>query len=175
MDISDITATNLQDEIIAPIIIEEYREQVTKRMKDGGYMNILSSCPRSVFQVFESYLRTETDLVDDDIKFVLDKYNSSFMTYELDPCFYTYKNISKALFNILQLEYPSSSGNIVIENDDITMKNKLNVRPGNIAIRFDEKSFFSTILGFTSGWDYKHYIENTSQKIVNLGRIKKCT
>ena len=36
LDISDITATDLQDDIIGPIIIEEYREQVTKRMEDGG-------------------------------------------------------------------------------------------------------------------------------------------
>ena len=42
LDISDITTTYLQDDIIAPIIIKEYKEQVTKRMKDVGYMNILS-------------------------------------------------------------------------------------------------------------------------------------
>ena len=42
------------------------------------------------------------------------------------------------------------------------MKTKLVVRPGIIAIRFDEQSFFNTILGFTSGWDHKHYIEYTS-------------
>ena len=30
LDFSDVTATDLQDEIIAPIIIKEYREQVTK-------------------------------------------------------------------------------------------------------------------------------------------------
>ena len=41
-DISDITASDLQDELVAPVILEEYREQVTKRMEDGGYMKILS-------------------------------------------------------------------------------------------------------------------------------------
>ena len=35
LDISDITATDLQGEIIAPNIIKKYREQVTKRMKHG--------------------------------------------------------------------------------------------------------------------------------------------
>ena len=40
LDISDITATDLQDDKIGPIIIEEYREQVTKRMEDDGYLNI---------------------------------------------------------------------------------------------------------------------------------------
>ena len=37
----------------------------------------------------------------------------------------------------------------------------------------NEKSFFNTILGFTSGWDYKHYSEYTSQKIVNLSITNK--
>ena len=53
------------------------------------------------------------------------------------------------------------------------MKTKLVVRFGIIAIRFDEKSFFSTILGFTSGWDYKHYNKYISQKFVNLGNTNK--
>ena len=39
----DITAADLQDDIIAPIIIKEYKEQVTKRMKDEQYMNISNS------------------------------------------------------------------------------------------------------------------------------------
>ena len=34
LGITNITATDLQDDIIAPINIKEYREQVTKRMKD---------------------------------------------------------------------------------------------------------------------------------------------
>ena len=82
LDISDITATDLQDDIIGPIIIEEYKEEVTKRMEDEQYMNILSIYTSSVFQDFESFLRTQIDLVEDDIKLVLDEYNSSFITYE---------------------------------------------------------------------------------------------
>ena len=76
LDISDITTTDIQDDLIGPIIIDEYREQVTKRMEDGAYMNILSLYRRSVFQDFENTLRTEIDLVEDDIRLVLDKYNS---------------------------------------------------------------------------------------------------
>ena len=34
-------------------------------------------------------------------------------------------------------------------------------------------SFFSTILGFTPGWDYKHYNQYLSQKIVNLSSTSK--
>ena len=168
LDIGDITAEDLQDDIIGPIIIEEYEEQVTKRMNDEQYMNILALYTSSVFQDFESFLRTQIDLVQDDIKLVLDEYNSSFITYELEPGIYTFKDISEALFNFLQIEYPGPSNTIDIEYDDITMKTKLDVKAGIIAIRFDEKSFFNTILGFTPGWDYKHYNKYISQKIVSL-------
>ena len=173
LDISDITTADLQADIIGPIIIEEYREQVTKRMKDDKYMKILAGYVSSVFQDFESYLRTEIDLIEHDIKLVLNEYNSSFITYELDLGIYTFKDISEALFNILQSEYSGPSNVIDIEFDDITGKTKLDVRSGIIAIRFDEKSFFSTILGFTPGWDYKHYNKYTSQKLVNLGSTNK--
>ena len=94
MDKEDITAADLQDDIIAPIIIEEDNEQVTKRMNDGGYKNILARCTSSLFQDFESFLRAQIDLVEDDVKLVLDEYNTSFITYELEPGIYTFKDIS---------------------------------------------------------------------------------
>ena len=106
-------------------------------------------------------------------KLVLDENNLSFVTYELDPGIYSYRDISEALFYILQSEYPSSDSEILIRPDDITRKTKLVVNEGIIAIRFDENSFFSTILGFTPGWDYKHYNQYLSQKIVNLSSINK--
>ena len=173
LDISDITDVDLQDEIIAPIINKEYREQVTKRMKEGGYMDIIARYTDSVFQDFESFLRTQIDLVEDDFKLVLDGYNSSFITYKLEPGIYTFKDISETLFNILQSEYPGPGKVIDIEYDDITMKTEMVVKSGIIAIRFDEKSFFSNILGFTPGWDYKHYNKYISQKIVNLSNTNK--
>ena len=104
LDIEDITSAVLQDDIIGPIIIEEYKEQVTKRMKDEQYMIILPIYTSSVFQDFESFLRTQIHLIEDDVKLVLDEYNSSFITYGLEPRFYSYRDISEALFNILQLE-----------------------------------------------------------------------
>ena len=173
LGIEDITAADLQDDTIGPIIIEEYREQVTKRMKDEQYMNILAIFTSSVFQDFESFLRTQIDLVEDDIKLVLDEYNSSFVTYELEPRIYSYEEISEALFYILQSEYPQSNSEILIRLDVVTRKTKLVVNSGIIAVRFDEKSFFSTILGFTAGWDYKHYNQYLSQKIVNKSITNK--
>ena len=173
LDIEDITATDLQDDIKGPFIIEEYKEQVSKRMKDEQYMNILLIYISSVFQGFESFLRTQIDLVEDDIKLVLDEYNSSFITYELEPGIYSYREISEALFYILQSEYPQSGSENLIRLDDVTRKTKLIVNSGIIAIRFDEKSFFSTILGFSAGWDYKQYNQYLSQKIVNSSSTNK--
>ena len=53
------------------------------------------------------------------------------------------------------------------------MKTKLIVTPDIIAIRFDENSIFSTILGFTPKWDYKHYNKYISQRTINLSTINK--
>ena len=104
MGITDITATDLQDCIIGPIIIQEYRKQISKRMNNDKYLSILAVYNRSIFRDFESFLRTVVDLVEDDIRLILDEYNSSFITYELEPGFYTFKDLSEALLKILQPE-----------------------------------------------------------------------
>ena len=104
---------------------------------------------------------------------VLDEYKSSFITYEISPGLYTFKDFSEVLFNFLQSEHEANFNKIDIEVDDNTRKTKLVVRAGIIAIRFDEKSFFSTILVFTPSWDYKHYIKYISQEIVNLSSTIK--
>ena len=53
------------------------------------------------------------------------------------------------------------------------MKTKLVVRPCIIAIRFDERSFFTSILGFTPLWVYKRYSEHINQKIINLSTLDR--
>ena len=123
---------------------------MTKGTKDDQYMLILSLYVSSVFQDFESFLRTEIDLVEDDIRLVLNESNSSFITYELEPDLYTLKDFSEAPFNILHPEYRIKNNSVDTENDDQTMKAKLVLRPGTISTRFHGKAFFSTILGFTS-------------------------
>ena len=70
--------------------------------------------------------------------------------------------------SFVQPEYEGYHNTNDIEFDDITMKTKLVVRSGIIAKRFDGKSFSTTILGFSPRWDYKHYKEYFSEKIVNL-------
>ena len=75
-------------------------------MKHDHYMPFLSCYTSSVSHDFGNYLRMEVDLVEDDIKLVLDEINSSFITYELEPGIYTFKDFSEAFFNNLQPEYP---------------------------------------------------------------------
>ena len=96
---------------------------------------------RSILQDFESHLRREVDFVEHDTRLLLDEFISSFVTYEITPGIYTFKDLSEVLFNLLQHEYPGLSNVIDKEFHDITVKTKLVVRPGMINIRFDEKSF----------------------------------
>ena len=123
-------------------------------MKDDKYMPILATFNSSIFHDFESFLRTEIDLVEDQFRLVLDEYISNFITYELEPGIYSFKDISEAPFNNLKPEYELFNKSVDIEFDDITMKTKLVVRSGIIVIRFDEKSYFSTVLGFIPHWYY---------------------
>ena len=53
------------------------------------------------------------------------------------------------------------------------MKTKLVVRPGIIAIKYDEKPFFSTTLGSNPNWVYKDSNDYKRQKITNLNTINK--
>ena len=105
-------------------------------------MNILANYVSFIFQSFISFLGTEIDLIEDDITIVLDESNSNFVTYELKPGIYIFKDLSEVLFNILQPEYELFSNSVDIDFDDKTMKTKLVVRPAIIALKIDETSFF---------------------------------
>ena len=88
-------------------------------------MDLLPRYTRYTNQNFERYLRKEVDWLGDDIRLVLDEYNSSFITYEISGRIYTFKDLSEVLFMILQPEYPGISKVIDIEFHDITIKTKL--------------------------------------------------
>ena len=45
------------------------------------------------------------------------------------------------------------------------MKTKMLVWISIATIRFDRKSFLSTLLSFARHWEYKHYDEHIGQKI----------
>ena len=137
LEITVITATDIQDDIIGHITFGEYREEVPKSMEDGGYMNISAGQHSSIFQDFESYLGTKIHLVEDDNRLDLDNYITSFTTYELQPGIYTFKDLSGLIFNILQPENSTTNAELVFEFDDNKRKTKLVLRSGIIAIRFD--------------------------------------
>ena len=52
-------------------------------MKTDEYMKVLAGYTRSIFHDFEIYLAAKVDLVEHDIRLVLDDYSSFFVTYEL--------------------------------------------------------------------------------------------
>ena len=92
-------------------------------------------------------------LDEDDNQLNLKQYNDKILTHELSPGIYTIEDISKAVYTM-----GDHQGTLRIEYDDDTMKTKLiSPRFGSTfaTLRFDEKSFFNTLLGFTPYWDYK--------------------
>ena len=151
LNISNITKEHLDDEIIGPRIIDEYIKLSNEKKNTDGYMIFLLGYSKSTFRDFESCLRIVVALDEEDIQLILKEYNSHFITYELNPGIYTIQDISDAIqtfsdhMEIIQLEY-----------DDISMKTKIILKyfDGRKMIvlgtlRFDEKSFFNTLLGFT--------------------------
>ena len=54
-------------------------------MKNDECMRNLAIYNSSIFQDFESFLRTEIDLVEDDIRMVSVENISCFITFELEP------------------------------------------------------------------------------------------
>ena len=84
---------------------------------------------------------------------ILRQYNEKYITYELEPGNYTIEDFQKAVY-----PHGDHEGTLQIEYDDLDKKVKLILiqfgeTPGTL--RFGEKSFFHTLLGFTPYWDYK--------------------
>ena len=134
---------------------------------------------RPLFRDYESYLRIVVGLDEDDIQLILKQYNSNFVTFELSPGIYTIKDISEAVYTRGDHE-----GTLKVECDDISMRIKLILtRFGGIfgTLRFNEKSFCNTLLGFTQYWDYKPinaiHVDSpgvkTGEKFLNLITINK--
>ena len=120
-------------------------------------------------------MRIVADLSEEDIQLILKEYNSHFITYELTPGIYSIQDISDTIHT-----FSGHMETIQIEYDDISMKTKILLKyiGGQKmfvlgTLRFDERSFFHTLLGFTPYWDYKPSGVYTSDKILNLNTINK--
>ena len=153
LNIPEITDDHLEDETLAPHIAETYWKLRSDKTSHDGYIILLMGYARSPFRDFESYLRIFVGLEEENIQLILKQYNEKFITYELDPGNYTIEYLQKAVYplgdheNTLQIEY-----------DDLNKKVKLILTRFGVTFgtsRFDKKSFFHTLLGFTPYWDYK--------------------
>ena len=172
LDIPNITDDHLEDDTLAPRIIETYRKLRLDKSSHDGYIILLTGYINSSFRDFESYLRIFVGLEEDNIRLILKQYNEKFVIYQLDPGNYTIEDLKKAVYSLGDHE-----GTLQIEYDDLNKKVKLILtRFGNTfgTLRFDKKSFFHTLLGFTPYWDYKPTNVYTSDKVIlNLNRINK--
>ena len=175
LDISHITNEHLDDEVLGPQIIDEFIKLSTEKRNSDGYMILLYGYTRSRFRDFESYLRIVIGLDEEDIQLILNEYNSHFITYELTPGIYSLQDISDTIYT-----FSVNNETIQVEYDDISMKTKVILKYIGErkmfvlgTLRFDQTSFFHTLLGFTPYWDYKPSGVYTSDKILKLNTVNK--
>ena len=180
LNIPNITDAHLEDDKLGPQIAKTYWELRSDKSSHDGYIILLMGCARSPFRDFESYLRIVIGLEEDNNRLILKQYNEKFVTYELEPGNYGIKDIQKAVHPLGDHE-----GTLKIEYDDLNKKVKLTLtRFGSTfgTLRFDEKSFFHTILGFDPYWDYKPTnafnadspgVYTSDKVILNLNTINK--
>ena len=77
-------------------------------------MDILAGYTSSIFQDFENCVRTEVDLVEDDIRLVSDEYKSSCVTHELPPGIYCVKIFSEVLLWNLNSNMEESTTRLIL-------------------------------------------------------------
>ena len=183
LNFPNITPKHLQDDEIGPRIIDECLKLSHEKKNSGGYMILILGYSRSLLRDFESYLRIVVGLDEEDIQLIFKQYNSHFITYESTPGIYTTQDTSNTIHT-----FSGHSEITEIENDDISLKSKIILKYkggqkkfGLRTLRFDEKSFFHTLLGFEAYWDYKPTHSNDvgipivyiSDKFLNLSTTNK--
>ena len=180
LNIPEITDDHLEDDILAPRKAETYLMLRSDKSSHDGYIILLMDYARSPYRDFETSLRIVVGLEEDNIRLILKQYNEKFINYELDPGNYTIEDLQKAVFSLGDHE-----GTLQIGYDDLNKKVKLiSTRFGSTfgTLRFDKKSFFHTLLGFTPYWDDKPTnaifadapgVYTSDKIILNLNTINK--
>ena len=128
-------------------------ETKIKKSSTDSYIILLLGYARSLFRDFESYLRYVIGLYEDDIQLILKQNKANFGTYELDPGEYTIEDLQEAVYLLDDHE-----GTLQIDYDDLNKKTKLILTCFGSTfgtLRFDEKSLFHNLFGFTPFWVYK--------------------
>ena len=151
LNVSHNSQEHLDNEIMGPRIIDEFSKLSHEKKNSDGCSIILMGYVRSPLRVFESCLRIVVGLDEEDIQLILKQYNSHFITNGLSPVIYTIEDIS----HVGRTSF-GHKGRLKIENDDINMKTKTNLTSAGevfTSLRFDENSFFNTLLGFEPYWD----------------------
>ena len=172
LNIPNITDAHLEDDTLGPQIADTYWELRSDKSSHDGYIILLMGYARSAFRDFESYLRIIIGLEEDNIRLILKQYNEKFVTYEIEPGNYSIKDVQKAVHPLGDHE-----GTLKIEYDDLKKKAKLLLTRFGITfgtLRFGEKSFFHTILGFDPYWDYKptNAIHADSPGVYTSGKVE---
>ena len=106
---------------------------------------------RSPFRDSESYLRIVVGLDEGDIQLVLQQSKLWLITYEIPLDIYTIQDILEVVYTMGDHE-----GTLQFEYDVLSMKTKLILSRFGIKfgrLRFGEKFFFNSLLGFTHYWD----------------------
>ena len=178
LGIPNITDDHLEDDILGPQIAKTYWELRSDKASHDGYIILLTGYARSLFRDFESYLRIAVGLDEDNIRLILKQYNEKFITYELDPGNYNIEDIHQTVYSL-----DDHKGNLQIEYDKINKKVKPILNSNSFGtLRFDDKSFFHTLLGFDPYWDYKPTnaihadfpgVYSNDKDILNLNTINK--
>ena len=156
LNISDMTAYHLQHEKMGPRIIQAYRKLRSDKSRTDGYNILLMRYARSPFRDLESYRRFVVGLDEEDIRLILKQFNKKIVTVELSPGIYSIKDIAD-IAKVVNTR-GDQEGTLEKEYDKITKKTNLFLKRfgSNFgSVRFDERSFFNTFLGFTPYWDYK--------------------
>ena len=171
---SDISPEHLQHKIVGSPIIKTYRKLASEKEQTDVYNMFSMGYVDSSFRDFEFFVKIVFGLDEDDNQLIWKQNNSDFITFELRPGIYSIKDNSEFVFTMGDHERT-----LQIEFNDFSMKTKpISTRSGGIfgTIKFDEKSFFNTLLDFTPHWEYKppnaiHVY--TSEKFIKLNTVDK--
>ena len=152
LDISNIKPEHLQHEKLGPQFIEAFKKLESEKKRTDGYTMLLICYARSPFRDFESFLIIVVGLIEDDTQLIIKLYISNFVQYEKSPGIYTIKNLSKAFHNMGDHERTLKKE---IDYTSMETKPTLTHFGGTVGtLRFDDKPFFITLLGFIPHWDY---------------------